>query len=397
MVQELRVLENTVSTMKHEFDDLKNKIGFKASNSDSQSFSNNIMDPELSSTSKIKQMMDDKFKSLKKSFEQGVDQYANDIKSLEHQLVKFEKDISTKIDRSYMDTVEASLNALIKQSKGSNSITGALKSLSDDILTIKDRLEFNSEKYESAMEDLYRKVGKYDEESQRFLDELEEVDRYKAKNKVLQSKIDKLFALLKQHAFDPDSLPESLDGKVDIEMKDVNEVAKVSSEKRKSMMLTDIGSKKQIEAIHAMYISLESEIEELKRRMDEKDFATDMVEKSAIDIAQGKKPQEIPITGSARDRSIHRIMNVEFMGMKQLIGKHQLSINKLEQRVRDLEEYKSQNNITKFTTEQQKQSDALQAYIKEADEYNSELFRKVGYNLKSIYLDPRYATYQAKL
>ena len=132
-----------------------------------------------------------------------------------------------------MDTVEASLNALIKQSKGSNNITGALKNLSDDILTIKDRLEFNSEKYESAMEDLYRKVGKYDEESQRFLDELEEVDRYKAKNKVLQNKIDKLFILLKQHAFDPNSLPESLDSKVEIEIKDVNEVSKISSEKKK--------------------------------------------------------------------------------------------------------------------------------------------------------------------
>ena len=142
--------------------------------------------------------------------------------------------------------------------------------------------------------------------------------------------------------------------------------------------MADIGSKKQTEAIHAMYINLESEIEEIKKRMDENDFATDMVENSAIDIAQGKKPEEILIAGSTRDRNIHRIMNVEFMGMKQLLGKHQLSINKLEQKVRDLEEYKSQNNITKFTVEQKNQSDALQAYIKEADEYNSELFRKVS-------------------
>ena len=106
----------------------------------------------------------------------------------------------------------------------------------------------------------------------------------------------------------------------------------------------DPNSKKQLEAIHAMYLGLETDIEDLKEKMKEKDLATQMVEQSAIDIAQGKKPEEINLTG-VRPKDVHRIMNVEFMGMKQLIGKHQISLNRIEQWLRDLEEFRSQNNF----------------------------------------------------
>ena len=43
------------------------------------------------------------------------------------------------------------------------------------------------------------------------------LDRYKSKNKVLETKIDKLFKLLKQHAFDPDAIPDNYQGKISIE------------------------------------------------------------------------------------------------------------------------------------------------------------------------------------
>lgn len=396
LLQEVRILENTVNTMRQEMKELKEHKAEKQTAMDGT-------ESDLQSSAQVKQLIEDKFKSVKKNFENQVNDYANDIKSLELQLVKFEKDMTTKVDKTYMETFEASLNVLIKQSKGNNSITNVLKNLSDSMLVIKDRMEFNNEKYESAMEDLYKKVSKYDDESQKFMDEMEEIDRFKAKNKVLQSKMDKLFILLKQHAFDPDSLAEDIEGKIDIEFKDIAELAKATADgktnKAAATAKLDIASKKQIEAIHAMYIHVESEFEELKRRMDEKDYVAEMVEQSAIDIAQGKKPQEMPVAGSARDRNIHRIMNVEFMGMKQLIGKHQLVLNKLDQRVRDLEEYKSMNNLSKFNQEQQKQSDALQAYIKEADEYNSELFRKVWHIkfYELFNLDPRHAPLKAKL
>ena len=69
---------------------------------------------------------------------------------------------------------------------GSNSMTNVLKELTDDILTVKDRLgmgagymwvfiEFNCDKYDSCMEDFDRRIARYDEESQRFLDEVDEI------------------------------------------------------------------------------------------------------------------------------------------------------------------------------------------------------------------------------
>ena len=96
-----------------------------------------------------------------------------------------------------------------------------------------------------------------------------------------------------------------------------------------------------------MYIKLETEVDDLKEKVKEKELAAQMVEQSALEIAQGKKPDNINLKG-VRDRDIHRIMNVEFMGMKQLIGKHQITLNRVEKRLRDLEEFRNQNSYSKL-------------------------------------------------
>lgn len=85
----------------------------------------------------IKQAIDSKFKNITKAFER---EYAEDIKSLEMQLVKVEGQLETKVDKSYVDSIDVSLNSLIKQSKSSSSVANVLKELSEDIITIKDRL-----------------------------------------------------------------------------------------------------------------------------------------------------------------------------------------------------------------------------------------------------------------
>lgn len=40
----------------------------------------------------------------------------------------------------------------------------------------------------------------------------DKLDKFKSKNKVLETKIEKLFKLLKHHAFDPDAIPDTIDG-----------------------------------------------------------------------------------------------------------------------------------------------------------------------------------------
>ena len=85
-----------------------------------------------------------------------------------------------------------------------------------------------------------------------------------------------------------------------------------------------------------------------------------------------------------REKDIHRIMNVEFMGMKQLIGKHQLSLNRIDKYLRDIEESKNHNELLdKVNVEQQKQSDELKALIKEMNEYHSNLISKMQGKLHS--------------
>lgn len=51
-----------------------------------------------------------------------------------------------------------------------------------------------------------------------FCDVNFKIEKFKSKNKYLEIKIDKLFRLMKQHAFDPDSLPEDRQHKPDVEL-----------------------------------------------------------------------------------------------------------------------------------------------------------------------------------
>ena len=75
-----------------------------------------------SMTPNVKSNIEDKFKNVKKKYEEEIDQYANDIKSLENQLVRFEKEMTNKVDKSYIDTLEVSLNNIIKQHNGKHLV-----------------------------------------------------------------------------------------------------------------------------------------------------------------------------------------------------------------------------------------------------------------------------------
>lgn len=63
------------------------------------------------------------------------------------------------------------------------------------------------------------------------------LDKYKAKNKVLELKIDKLFRLLRQHAFDPDAIPDDFEGKLSIEIKDERNKPEASASSRRSTFI----------------------------------------------------------------------------------------------------------------------------------------------------------------
>lgn len=146
--QEVRVLESTIGNLKHEIEDLKNNSTKKTS--DNNAFSNYGNDFDGGITPSLRQTLEEKFKAVKKNYEQEIDKYSLELKSHELQLVKLQKEITNKVDKSYIDTLEASINTIIKQSKGkytqnliilgSNSITSVMKELTDDILRIKDQL-----------------------------------------------------------------------------------------------------------------------------------------------------------------------------------------------------------------------------------------------------------------
>jgi methylphosphotriester-DNA--protein-cysteine methyltransferase len=138
LAQEMRVMESTLNHLKADIEDLKTNAGQKSGDDayyKNSFFGGNDIEGPISVF--IKQGIDNKFKSITKAFER---EYAEDIKSLEMQLVKIEGHLETKVDKSYVDSIEVSLNSLIKQSKSSNSVANVLKELSDDIIKIKDRL-----------------------------------------------------------------------------------------------------------------------------------------------------------------------------------------------------------------------------------------------------------------
>ena len=120
LVQEMRIIEETLNNLKHEVEDLKNNTSKKAK--ENNFFRAVTQEGDGSMTPNVKSNIEDKFKNVKKKYEEEIDQYANDIKSLENQLVRFEKEIANKVDKSYIDTLEVSLNNIIKQYNGKHLV-----------------------------------------------------------------------------------------------------------------------------------------------------------------------------------------------------------------------------------------------------------------------------------
>ena len=119
-MQEMRIIEETLNNLKHEVEDLKNNTSKKAK--ENNFFRAVTQEGDGSMTPNVKSNIEDKFKNVKKKYEEEIDQYANDIKSLENQLVRFEKEIANKVDKSYIDTLEVSLNNIIKQYNGKHLV-----------------------------------------------------------------------------------------------------------------------------------------------------------------------------------------------------------------------------------------------------------------------------------
>ena len=125
LAQEVRIIESVLNNLKHEIEDLKNNTSKKTEN---DSFFKPVLSElgDGSVTPSVRQTIDEKFKNAKKNYDREIDQYANDIKSLELQLVRFEKAMENKVDKSYIDTLEASINNIIKQNKSKKFIYSPL-------------------------------------------------------------------------------------------------------------------------------------------------------------------------------------------------------------------------------------------------------------------------------
>jgi hypothetical protein len=113
--QEVRVIETVIGTMKYEIDDLKNTRSQKTSES---ALANRGGDPDGVMTPNLRNTLETKFNAVKKNYEIDIDKYAHELKSHELQLIKLQMQIVNKVDKSYIDTLEASINTIIKQNKG---------------------------------------------------------------------------------------------------------------------------------------------------------------------------------------------------------------------------------------------------------------------------------------
>lgn len=112
----MRVIEGTINSLKHEIDDLKNLKGNKGK--DDTFFRTVTQEGDGSMTPNIRSNIEEKFKTLKKKYNIEIDQCENDIKSLENQLALFKKEVTNKVDKGYIETLEASINNIVKQNNG---------------------------------------------------------------------------------------------------------------------------------------------------------------------------------------------------------------------------------------------------------------------------------------
>ncbi|CAI2369478.1 unnamed protein product [Moneuplotes crassus] len=97
-------------------------------------------------------------------------------------------------------------------------------------------------------------------------------------------------------------------------------------------------SSKKIGALKVMFVNMEAQMKDIKAKMEQREQYDQIISNSASELTDSMGDTE----------SVRNLLKLEFQGMKQLVGKQQMSILKIENVLRLLNDWKNELDITKI-------------------------------------------------
>ena len=147
-----------------------------------------------------------------------------------------------------------------------------------------------------------------------------------------------------------------------------------NSPSKKSSKLVSVSKVKEKQAInkkfHAMkmmFVELDSRVENMAKRLEEMEYTDKLIANATEESALN--------TGSAVQSKGSLMMQTEFTGVKHLIGRQQLSLKKIENVIKQINEWKNDINLSKIYEEQKNDLEILKKYIEEVNDYNSKMYK----------------------
>jgi len=87
-----------------------------------------------------------------------------------------------------------------------------------------------------------------------------------------------------------------------------------------------------------MFVNMEAQMKDIKAKMEQREQYDQIISNSASELTDSMGDTE----------SVRNLLKLEFQGMKQLVGKQQMSILKIENVLRLLNDWKNELDITKI-------------------------------------------------
>lgn len=126
-------------------------------------------------------------------------------------------------------------------------------------------------------------------------------------------------------------------------------------------------SNKKMNALKIMFVELETKVTGLDKRLKHIEYADQLIADAAEETALN--------SATVVHSKGNLMMQTEFMGIKHLIGRHQVSIKKIENVIKQFNEWKNEFNLTKIYDDQKHDLEILKKYIEEVNDYHAKLYQ----------------------
>jgi hypothetical protein len=126
-------------------------------------------------------------------------------------------------------------------------------------------------------------------------------------------------------------------------------------------------SNKKFNGLKLMFVELESRVEQIDKRLYDIEFSDQLIANAAEELATG--------SGMKVHSKGNLIIQTEFNGVKHLMGRQQISIKKIENVIKQINEWKNELNLSKLYDDHQSDLEILKKYIEEVNDYNQKLFK----------------------